>query len=81
MERPYGGFENKNYEEGTKTLASSIAELTEKGVESIIGGGDSASALRKYNLTKNVTDLSTGGGASLELLSGKTLPALQRLEI
>ena len=78
---PMGVFENKNYQEGTKTLASSIAELTEKGVESIIGGGDSASALRKYNLTKNVTHLSTGGGASLELLSGKTLPALQRLEI
>ena len=81
MEWPYGVFENKNYEEGTKRLASSIAELTEKEAESIIGGGDSASALRKYNLTKNVTHLSTGGGASLELLSGKTLPALQRLEI
>ena len=78
---PMGVFENINYEEGTKRLASSIAELTEKEAESIIGGGDSASALRKYNLTKNVTHLSTGGGASLELLSGKTLPALQRLEI
>ena len=78
---PMGVFENENYEEGTKSLAFSIVEFTEKGSKSIIGGGDSASALRKYNLTKNVTHLSTGGGASLELLSGKTLPALQRLEI
>ena len=78
---PMGAFELDNFDNGTKSLAKHIASCTEGGLISIIGGGDTASALRKYNLDNKMTHLSTGGGASIELLSGKNLPAIFALEV
>ena len=78
---PMGVFEDKKYEDGTKAIANHIVDLTEKGAISIVGGGDSASALKKYDIREKITHLSTGGGASLELLSGNTLPATYALEL
>ena len=78
---PMGVFEDKKYENGTKVIANHIVDLTEKGAISIVGGGDSASALKKYDIREKITHLSTGGGASLELLSGNTLPATYALEL
>ena len=78
---PLGMFENKDFCEGTLKLAECLAQNTEKGLISIAGGGDTASALRNFNLENKMSHLSTGGGASIELLSGKTLPALFALEV
>ena len=78
---PMGAFELDNFDNGTKSLAKHIASCTEGGLISIIGGGDTASALRKFNLDNKMTHLSTGGGASIELLSGKNLPAIFALEV
>ena len=78
---PMGVFESSSFEKGTKEIASQIASCTEKGLISIMGGGDTASALRKFNLDNKMTHLSTGGGASIELLSGKNLPAIFALEV
>ena len=78
---PLGMFENKDFREGTHKLAECLALNTEKGLISIAGGGDTASALRNFNLENKMSHLSTGGGASIELLSGKTLPALFALEV
>ena len=78
---PMGAFELDNFDNGTKSLATHIASCTEGGLISIIGGGDTASALRKFNLDNKMTHLSTGGGASIELLSGKNLPAIFALEV
>ena len=78
---PMGVFESNFFDKGTKEIASQIASCTEKGLISIMGGGDTASALRKFNLDNKMTHLSTGGGASIELLSGKNLPAIFALEV
>ena len=78
---PMGVFELDNFDNGTKSLAKHIASCTEGGLISIIGGGDTASALRKFNLDNKMTHLSTGGGASIELLSGKNLSAIFALEV
>ena len=78
---PMGVFELDNFDNGTKSLAKHIVSCTEGGLISIIGGGDTASALRKFNLDNKMTHLSTGGGASIELLSGKNLPAIFALEV
>ncbi len=74
---PLGVFEINEYAEGTKDIAQYVAGL--KGVTSIIGGGDSAAAIAKFNLESAMTHISTGGGASLELLEGKELPGLAAL--
>jgi len=58
-----------------------IATATENNATTIIGGGDSAAAIKQFGLMKNVSHVSTGGGASLELLSGNTMPAIYSLEI
>jgi 3-phosphoglycerate kinase len=76
-----GVFESSFFEDGTKQIASEIASCTERGLVSIMGGGDTASALRKFNLENKMTHLSTGGGASIQLLSGKNLPAIFALEV
>ncbi len=74
---PMGVFEFDKFAVGTKSLAAAIAE---SGAVSIIGGGDSASAVKKLGFEKNMTHISTGGGASLEFLEGKELPGIACLE-
>jgi phosphoglycerate kinase len=77
---PMGLFEDKRFAEGTFAVARAVAEVTQKnGAKSIIGGGDSVKALNKAKLGKQVTFMSTGGGASLEFLEGKELPGVAAL--
>lgn len=77
---PMGVFELPNFAKGTFGLAEALANVTqEKGVVSIIGGGDSAAATEQAGLADKMTHISTGGGASLEMLEGKTLPGLTAL--
>jgi len=78
---PMGVFESPQFNKGTYDVAECIAELTEKsGAISIIGGGDSVSAVNKSGLAPKMSHISTGGGASLELLEGKVLPGVAALE-
>lgn len=76
---PMGIFEMPNYAEGTRGIARAIVEATDNGAVSIVGGGDSVSALARLHLKEKVTHVSTGGGASLELLEGKALPGVEAL--
>lgn len=76
---PVGVFEMDKFSEGTKKLGLSIAKSTENGAFSLVGGGDSVAAVHKFNLTKRVSYVSTGGGAMLEMLEGKTLPGIKAL--
>ena len=78
---PMGVFESENFQNGTQSLGKHIAACSQGEFVSIIGGGDTAAALRKFNLDNKMTHLSTGGGASIELLSGKNLPAIFALEV
>ncbi len=77
---PMGVFEMPPFDEGTKAVALAVAEATEKGAQSIIGGGDSASAVQKLGLEDKISHISTGGGASLELLEGKKFKCLGILD-
>ncbi|MGP1438023.1 MAG: phosphoglycerate kinase [Treponema sp.] len=77
---PVGVFEFANFAHGTEFVAKAIAEATEKGATSIVGGGDSVAALNSFNLANKMTHVSTGGGASLEYLEGKTLPGIACLK-
>lgn len=76
---PMGVFEWKSFENGTKNIALAVAEATKSGAYSLIGGGDSAAAIAKFNLSSQVSYVSTGGGALLELFEGKTLPGVKAL--
>lgn len=76
---PMGVFEMANYAEGTFAVAEALAEATELGAITIIGGGDSASAIKKAGLEEKVSHVSTGGGASLMFLEGKELPGVAAL--
>jgi len=77
---PMGVFEMPPFDEGTKAIALAVADATDKGARSIVGGGDSASALQKLGLEEKITHISTGGGASLEFLEGKKFKCLEILD-
>ncbi len=74
---PMGVFEMENFQQGTRGVALAVAAATQnKGAYSLIGGGDSVAAIQKFDLADNVSYVSTGGGAMLELLEGKDLPGV-----
>ncbi|MDE2845536.1 MAG: phosphoglycerate kinase [Gemmatimonadota bacterium] len=77
---PMGVFEIEAFAKGTREVAQSIAEATDHGAVSIIGGGDTAAAVNSLGLEGRMSHVSTGGGASLELLEGKVLPGVSVLE-
>jgi len=77
---PMGVFEMAPFEAGTKRMMDKIVEVTAAGAISVIGGGDTATACKKYNTEDKVSHCSTGGGASLELLEGKILPGVAALD-
>jgi len=76
---PMGVFENQNFKDGTLKIAEVMANANEEGSIVIVGGGDTASAVKSYNLMDKMSHVSTGGGASLELLSGNRLPSVEAL--
>ncbi len=76
---PMGVFEMSNFAKGTNAVARALVEATELGATTVVGGGDSASAIAKAGLEKQVSHVSTGGGASLEFLEGKVLPGVAAL--
>jgi len=76
---PMGVFEMENFAQGTFRVAEALADATHTGATTIIGGGDSAAAIKKAGLEKSVSHVSTGGGASLEYLEGKQLPGVVAL--
>ncbi|HEY6952682.1 MAG TPA: phosphoglycerate kinase, partial [Bacteroidota bacterium] len=76
---PMGVFEMSNFAKGTIAVAQALAEATKSGAVTVVGGGDSASAIAQAGLDKAVSHVSTGGGASLEFLEGKTLPGVAAL--
>ncbi len=77
---PMGVFEFAKFAQGTNSIANTLAELSSKGCCTIIGGGDSVAAVEKAGLASQMSHISTGGGASLELLEGKTLPGVAALD-
>lgn len=77
---PMGMFEEKPFDEGTLAVAEAVAEATENGATSIVGGGDSVAAVNQAGLSDRISHISTGGGATLEFLSGKQLPGVEALD-
>lgn len=76
---PMGVFEMEHFSKGTQTIAEAVAQATQQGAYSLIGGGDSVAAINKYQLQDQVSFVSTGGGAMLEMLEGKQLPGVQAI--
>ena len=80
MNGPVGAFENPKFKKGTKAVLEAIVEATKNGAVSVIGGGDSVSAAKKFAKAEDFTHVSTGGGASLEFIEGKVLPGVDALD-
>ena len=80
MNGPVGAFENPAFAEGTKAVLEAIVEATKNGAVSVIGGGDSVSAAKKFCKAEDFNHVSTGGGASLEFIEGKVLPGVAALD-
>ncbi len=76
---PMGVFEFKNFSTGTRKIAEAVASVTKRGAFSLVGGGDSISALKKFGLSCEISYISTGGGAMLHFLEKKKLPAVQAI--
>lgn len=76
---PMGVFEMDNFQAGTKAVAQAVVNATKKGAFSLVGGGDSVAAINKFGFADNVSYVSTGGGALLELFEGKELPGITAL--
>jgi phosphoglycerate kinase len=77
---PMGMFEEKPFDEGTVAIAQAVAEATDQGATSIVGGGDSVAAINQAGLADRISHISTGGGATLEFLAGETLPGVAALD-
>lgn len=77
---PMGVFEMEPYAEGTLHVARSLAEATDEGAVTVVGGGDSAAAAEAADVAERLTHISTGGGASLDLMAGKPLPGVEALD-
>jgi len=77
---PMGVFELPNFANGTKSIATAVADATKKGAFSLVGGGDSVAAVTQMELNDDVSYVSTGGGAMLEFLEGKELPAIAAMK-
>ena len=78
---PMGVFEDEKFAKGTSELAQAVAAMTNKGAVTVIGGGDTASAVRQFGAADKVSHVSTGGGASLEYCEGKKLPGMYPFKI
>ncbi|MBS1921558.1 MAG: phosphoglycerate kinase [Bacteroidetes bacterium] len=77
---PMGVFEMHNFQHGTKCIAKAVAEATEKGAFSLVGGGDSVAAVNQFGYANKVSYVSTGGGAMLEYFEGKKLPGIAAIQ-
>jgi phosphoglycerate kinase len=78
---PMGVFEMEKFQEGTKSIALTVAEATANGAFSLVGGGDSVAAINKFGLDEQVSFVSTGGGAMLEYFEGKELPGIKAIRV
>ncbi len=76
---PMGVFETEPFDSGTVVVSHAVADATDKGAVSVVGGGDSVAAVHKTNVASRISHISTGGGASLEFIEGKTLPGVAAL--